>query len=97
MKLKLWHKKVLLGYLIGMLISTVYVPWHTTRASIFRGDGFVSRDYLGYGFLWSRPDETGIVEIDLTIVVLEIIALSAGTCILLLGRELWELWVATRH
>ncbi len=94
MKLSLWHKKILLGYAIGVLVASIFVPWHATKYN----EGSSIRDYLGYHLLWSRPDYgRWLIEIDFTIVILEIVALSAGVGITILGREFWDLWSGTKQ
>ena len=56
------------------------------------------RMYHGYAILWARLDYgSRLVEIDSTTVFLEIIALSASTGIIVLGKELWELWSRSKE
>ena len=81
-------------YFIGVLISSVYVPWHAINGYISEGTGTIIReDYLGYDFLWSRPQHgKWLVEIDLATVLLEIIALTATVSIACLAPAAWEFW-----
>lgn len=86
---------ILIIYFIGVLIFSVYVPWHAISGHISEGTGaIIQEDYLGYDFLWSRPQHgRWLVEIDLATVLLEIIALTATVSIISLApaaRELWQ-------
>lgn len=86
-----WQKIILLGYLVGVLAVSIYVPWHATMSSIFDGEGSTRRMYMGYDFLWLRP-EAGAwpVEVDFVTVILELVALTTVTGIAFLVLSIWE-------
>ena len=85
---------ILIIYFIGVLIFSVYVPWHAISGHISEGTGaIIQEDYLGYDFLWSRPQHgRWLIEIDLATVFLEIIALTATVSIISLAPEAWKFW-----
>jgi hypothetical protein len=92
-----WHppqRLILLIYFVGILIASIYVPWHATSGYISEGTGaIIQEDYLGYDFLWSRPVYgRWLVEIDLSAVLLEMIALTAVASIAFLSPTIWELF-----
>lgn len=88
------HKFILLIYFSGVLIASIYVPWHATSGYISEGTGSIlQRDYLGYDFLWSRPKHgRWLVEIDLATVILEIMTLTAVASIVSLAPAAWDSW-----
>ena len=95
MKLSTWHKKVLLAYLVGVFAASIYVPWH----AFSQFEGSARHIYLGYGLIWFPPEYEiygGVpawrLQIDISTVLLEIVALTAGAGITILVREFWETW-----
>ena len=93
------HSVLLIIYFAGVLIASVYVPWHATTGYLSEGTGaIIQDDYLGYDFLWSRPQHgRWLVQIDLATVLLEIVALTAAASIVALAPAVREFLQSRFH
>ncbi len=74
---------LLLVYALVVGWLCLYVPWGR------RGRyGYVGED-LGYWFVWNPPKSLG-ASIDLTRVMLEVVAATAALVVLAMGRDWWS-------